>query len=75
MAKVPTGESDKQKSKHSALLEYVADQLRCYSEEMMIKENDVLPAFADVLDELAIELDTNQPDHEPANRESALQIN
>ena len=74
MAEIPTGESEKQKSKHSALLEYVADQLRCYTKEMMTKD-DVLPTFADVLDGLAIELDTIQQDHEPAHHERALQTN
>ena len=42
-------------SKHIALLQYVADQLRCYSDELSAKD-DVLPTFADMLDELASEL-------------------
>ena len=46
-------------SKHVALLQYVADQLRCYSDELSAKDG-VLPAFADMLDELAGELKPRQ---------------
>jgi len=54
-----------QNEKHIAVLQYVADQLRCYSSEM--KPNDsVLTAFAEMLDELVSELDWIEPDYELA---------
>lgn len=42
-------------TKRVALLLYISDQLRCYAEELEVPD-DVLPAFADMLDELADEL-------------------
>lgn len=42
-------------TKHVALLQYISDQLRCYAEELEVQD-EVLPAFADMLDELVSEL-------------------
>jgi len=44
-------------AKHVALLQYVADQLRCYADELSAKDG-VLSAFADMLDELAGDMDS-----------------
>jgi len=44
-------------TKHVALLQYISDQLRCYADELSAKDG-VLPAFADMLDDLAGELNT-----------------
>lgn len=58
-------------SKHVALLQYISDQLRCYSGELSAKDG-VLPAFADMLDELAGELKPVKPSNGVA--ESTAQI-
>jgi hypothetical protein len=66
MTEIPICEFDEQKSKHTALLQYVADQLRCYSDEIKAN-NDLLTTFADLLDGLVYELCTNQPYTKPPN--------
>jgi hypothetical protein len=60
MTEVPIRGRNGQKSNHIALLQYVADQLRCYSDEIKA-DDDVLTTFAELLDGLAIELNTIQP--------------
>ena len=65
MAENPTRGYEKQESKHIALLQYIADQLRCYSDEVKAKD-DVLTTFADMLDEMVSEIATIEPDYELA---------
>jgi len=55
-------------TKRVALLQYISDQLRCYAEELEVQD-EVLPAFADMLDELASELQTAK---EPAKAADAI---
>ncbi len=55
-------------TKHVALLQYISDQLRCYAEELEVQDQ-VLPAFADMLDELAGEL---QMPKEPAKATATM---
>ena len=56
-------------TKHVALLQYISDQLRCYAEELEAQD-EVLPAFADMLDELTGELQTAK---EPKGAEPQVQ--
>lgn len=60
-------------SKHVALLQYISDQLRCYADELAAKDG-VLPAFADMLDELAGELVSAQPSNGTAQNVARIAI-
>jgi hypothetical protein len=68
MAEYPEAVFADRAAKHVALLQYISDQLRCYSDELSAKDG-VLPAFADMLDELAGEL--SSPQHNEAAQPAA----